>query len=133
MGPDGSRQAMKGEAQCSFKMGNRWLSMMTKDELEGYGTIWGEFSASYDPEQKKWVGTWKDSMSPLILVLKGEMKGNVLALSADPVELTGMGKVGFEVLYTKRSDDEFSLTVSMVVDGQKMPAMTNVYKRVKSS
>ncbi len=131
MGADGSQQKMTGRAEGAMKMGNRWLTLMTQDNLEGYGEIWGEFSASYDANTKKWVGTWRDSMSPLILMLKGEMKGNKIMMASDPVELEGMGKVAFEVLYDKKSDDEFVLTVSMVAGGQKIPAMTNTYKRSK--
>lgn len=125
----GTMQPMTGHSTISMKMDGRWLCMENEDNLEGYGKLTGQVLLSYEENSKKWVGTYVDSQSALILQFKGDLKDGKLTLNTEETEMEGMGKMSFEVVYEKKSDKEFVLTVSIVAGGQKQTAMTNTYTK----
>ena len=61
----------KGAETCKLLKGGMWLvshfeGEMAGMEFDGAGTF------GYDPTEKKYIGTWVDSMSPHMMIIKGD-------------------------------------------------------------
>src|SRR5262245_16496205 len=62
MAPDQPEQEIKGVETCEM-LGEFWILFDIKAEM--FGTPWrGHGTLGFDPEKKKYVGTFIDSMSP---------------------------------------------------------------------
>jgi hypothetical protein len=61
----------KGSETNELLEGGMWLVSRFKGEIFGM-PFSGMGTVGYDPIEKKYVGTWVDSMSPYLMVMKGE-------------------------------------------------------------
>jgi hypothetical protein len=61
----------KGTEENELLQGGMWLVSRFKGEIFGM-PFSGMGTAGYDPIEKKYVGTWVDSISPHLTIMKGE-------------------------------------------------------------
>src|SRR5690606_19546068 len=89
----------------------------------------------YDPEKKKYIGTWVDSMMHHMWKYEGEVdaSGKKLTLEADGPNYLEPGKTSkFRDIYEFKSDDEIATSSQMQgPDGQWITFMTGTAKRKK--
>ena len=89
----------------------------------------------YDPERKRFVGTWVGSMMTHLWVYEGALDdaGKVLTLNADGPSMTGNGKMTkYQDIIELKGDDCHILTARMLGDdGKWSEIMTAEYRRKK--
>lgn len=89
----------------------------------------------YDPEKKKYIGTWIDSMMGHMWKYEGEVDagGKKLVLEADGPNFTTPGKTSrFRDAYEFKTKDHILVTSSMQDDnGEWIPFMTGNFRRKK--
>jgi uncharacterized protein DUF1579 len=61
----------KGTETCKLLKGGMWLVSHFEGEMAGMEFA-GAGTFGYDPLEKKYVGTWVDSMSPQMMIIKGD-------------------------------------------------------------
>jgi hypothetical protein len=61
----------KGTETCKLLNGGMWLVTHFEGEMAGMEFA-GAGMFGYDPTEKKYVGTWADSMSPHMMTIKGD-------------------------------------------------------------
>jgi hypothetical protein len=61
----------KGIETCKLLKGGMWLVSHFEGEMAGMEFA-GAGMFGYDPTEKKYVGTWADSMSPHMMTIKGD-------------------------------------------------------------
>lgn len=89
----------------------------------------------YDPERKRFVGTWVGSMMTHLWVYEGELDaaGRVLTLNTEGPRMSEEGGLAkYQETIEFRGDDERMFTSRMLGDdGQWHPVMTATYRRKK--
>ena len=113
-----------GVETATLTCGGLWLvsdfkgSMMGQD-FSGHGIM------GYDPEKKKYVGVWVDSMQAHLSTSEGEVDptGKVFTAVADEMKMIDQ--------FTDDDTREFSM-IAPGPDGQEATVMTLTYKRKKS-
>ncbi len=132
MGP--GQPAIKGKGTMNARMlGDFWvINDMTGDmggEMTAVQTI------GYDPEKKKYVGTWVDSMMNHMWKYEGtvDQSGKTLTLEAEGPSFADPGKVTkYRDAYEFKSADHIVATSSMQdADGKWIVFMTGQIRRVK--
>lgn len=84
MDPDSKPIVSKG-VEKNKMLGEHWV--IGKFESEMFGQKFhGQSQVGYDPVKKKFVGTWIDSMSPMLNLLEGTMNGNTLTMYAKGID-----------------------------------------------
>ncbi len=122
------------ESKCTETVelvGGMWL--VSKFEGEIMGTPFeGRGTSGYDPEKKKYVGTWIDSVSPTMMLMEGDYDPATKTLTAtaegrDPAS-------GEKVIYKEisRTIDQNTRSFEMQIPGENgeyWTMMTIEYKR----
>lgn len=87
----------------------------------------------YDPESKKYVGTWIGSMMTIMWVYRGFVEGNTLNLDADGPSMTGDGTTATYRDAIEFVDDDHRVMRSQMLTGEAKGNifMTARYTRVK--
>ena len=133
MGPDQPPMKCKGSL-TSRSLGGFWvINEMTGDMM---GTpMTGIQTIGYDPEKKKYVGTWVDSMMNHMWQYEGSVddSGKILTLEADGPNFAADGKMTkFRDVYEFKSPDHILATSLMLgEDGQWVTFMTGHSHRKK--
>jgi hypothetical protein len=70
-GPGAEPIKSKGTETCKMLKGDMWLMSQFEGEIAGTEYA-GAGMSGYDPIEKKYVGTWADSMSPHMMTIKGD-------------------------------------------------------------
>lgn len=113
----------------AFWVINEMNSKMMEMPMRGVQTI------GYDPEQKKYVGTWVDSMTNFMWHYRGTVdeSGRKLTLSAEGPNFMAEGKTAqFRDAYEFKSPDHIIVTSSMQgEDGEWITFMSGDAKRIK--
>ena len=134
MGPDAPPETCDGRETVTA-VGKYWIvSTMKGGPVDPPMT--GVMTVGYSPEQKKFVGTWVDSMTTHMWKYEGTLNesGTVLTLEADGPNMMEPGKTAkFRDVTEFKSDDHKVMTSSMQLpDGQWVQFMTmDCRKRAK--
>lgn len=127
----GKPKKSKGTSIFRVILGGRYLQQNFRGKIEGEN-FRGIGTTGYDNAQKKYVGTWIDSMSTGIMHTEGKY---------DPKTntMTEMGKVASPIgpmkmkMVTKYIDEnKFHFTMSLVAEGGEQKMMEITYTRAAS-
>ncbi len=118
----------------SRTIGGLWVINEMSVNLGG-ATMGGLQTIGYDPEKKKYVGTWVDSMSHFIWRYEGSVDdtGKILTLSAERPNFVVPGKLSnYQDVYEFKSADEFFMASKVQGEnGEWATFMTGTAKRTK--
>jgi hypothetical protein len=121
----------KGIEKNELLQGGMWLLTRFEGEIVGM-PYHGAGTTGYDPVEKKYVGTWVDSMSPHLLTSKGEYDAakKILNSTAQGRDVT-TGQPYTAKLVTRYPDDDNRAFEMYMVgpDGQQIKTMEIKYKR----
>lgn len=81
MAPDQEPVKSKG-AMSGSMIGSFWAVVVVKGEMMGQ-PFTGQGTFGYDPNRKKYIGTWVDSMMNHLWLYEGTVEGNKLILPSD--------------------------------------------------
>jgi hypothetical protein len=116
-------------------LGGLWILAEGQGEIPGVGAATWIMTLGYDPQKKRYVGTWIGSMMTHLWVYNGELDpdGRVLTLDAEGPNMTAEGKMTkFKDVIEFKSDDHRMLTSHMLGDdGKWQQLMTATYRRKK--
>ena len=134
MGPD--KPSVKSAGTESVRsLGGLWIIGEGKGEMPNGETGNMVLTVGYDPEAKKYVGTWIGSMMARLWVYDGSLDaaGKVLTLEADGPDMVNPGKTAKYRDVTEIKDADSRLFYSQVLgeDGQWHTFMTSTYRRRK--
>jgi Protein of unknown function (DUF1579) len=131
-GPDGSADTTKG-TETNFMLGNMWIISHFKGEMMGM-PFQGSSQTGFNPETKKYTGSWVDSMSPHAMTMEGEYDEATKTFTSHGV---GKDPAGTEMkmkMTTRHNDDGTRLfTMYGEVEGQSMKMMEILYTRAKAN
>jgi hypothetical protein len=121
-GPDSEPVVAKGVEVNTVLPGGLWVSSTFQADFGGM-TFEGRGQFGYDPNKKKYVGSWIDSMSPALTVLEGsyDAKTKTLTYKGDGVCPIDGSKVAHRMVTTTKADGtrEFVLYVTGTQTGGK--------------
>jgi hypothetical protein len=116
-------------------LGGLWVVCEGEGEMPGGGTATVIMTLGYDPERKRYTGTFIGSMMTHLWVYDGELDagGKALILSTDGPNFTGDGKiVKYNDIVEIKSRDHRTLRSRVLGDdGQWVDIMTANYRRVR--
>jgi hypothetical protein len=121
----------KGTAEYKIGLGGLWLLLHFKGDFAG-APFEGRGATGYDPNKKKYVSSWIDSMSSQMLLLEGnfDKDGHTYTEVGE-----GMGEGGklqkMKSVYEFKGDDKFVFTMYTVADGKDQQMMQITYTRKK--
>ncbi len=114
--------------------GEFWVASEIKNSLAG-NPMGGLLTIGYDPEKRKYVGTWIDTMTSHLWKYEGtvDARGKILTLEAEGPNPTMPGKrARYRDVTEFKSRDHKVLTSSMqLADGTWVPFMTMHCRRKK--
>ena len=137
-GPDQPPHKMKG-TETVRSLGGLWTLGEGQGEMPGGGVAQMLMTLGYDPQKKRFVGTWIGSMMTHLWVYDGELDaaGRVLTLNAEGPRFNAEGKADgsmakYQDIIEFKSDDHRTLTSrALGEDGKWQEFMTAHYRRVK--
>ncbi len=116
-------------------LGGLWILAEAEGEMPGCGHATMMMTLGYDPQRKRYVGTWIGSMSTHMWVYDGALDGGEtgLALDAEGPSMAGDGKMAqYRDVIEFRSNDHRVLTSHMLGDdGKWQQFMTANYRRTR--
>lgn len=134
MGPD--KPSMKSAGTESVRsLGGLWIVGEGKGETPNgqMGTML--ITVGYDPEKKKYVGTWVGSMMTKLWVYEGYLNeaGTTLTLEAEGPDMTDPGKTAKyqDIIEIKGNDEHLFYSQAQGGDGQWHRFMNSTYRRRK--
>jgi hypothetical protein len=121
----------KGSEKCELLPGGMWLVSRFDGEMMGMQFA-GVGTFGYDPVEKKYVGTWIETMSPHLMIIKGEYDEATRTMTS-----TGEGRdyatgKPFTAKLVTRNVDANTRTFEMHMpgpDGKHVKMMEIKYKR----
>jgi hypothetical protein len=132
MGPDSPSGKSTG-TESVRSLGGVWFLAEGQGEMPDGDTLTTLMTLGYDPEKKRYVGTWIGSMITYLWVYDGELDAaeRVLTLSAEGPSMAGDGKMAkYKDVIEFKSDDYRVLTAHMLQDnGEWHHFMTSHYRR----
>lgn len=130
VGPDGKPSTSKGVSEMKMTLGGWWLVDDFTAEMMGM-PFQGHGMTGYDPNKGKYVQSWADSMSPMLMVLEGnfDKDGKVLTM-------TGMGPgmdgkpAQYRNVTTWKDSNTFVYEIFVTgADGSEAPMLKITYTR----
>ena len=116
-------------------IGGLWIVAEGEGEMPGGGTGTSVMSLGYDPQKKRYVGTWIGSMMAQLWVYdNGSLDADqkVLTLESEGPSMSGNGTAKYRDAIELKSDDHRVLTSRMQgEDGSWQLFMTAHYRRKK--
>jgi hypothetical protein len=114
-------------------LGGLWILAEGQGEMPGGGTATTMMTLGYDPQKKRYVGTWVGSMMTYLWVYDGELDAaeRVLTLNAQGPSMATEGKIAkYKDVIEFRNDNHRVLASHMLGDdGQWRGFMTANYRR----
>jgi len=114
-------------------VGGLWIVAEGTGEMPGGSPATMILTLGYDPQKKRFVGTWIGSMMTHLWVYDGALdaEGRILTLNSEGPDMTGEGKlVQFRDVIEVKGDDRRTLTSYMLgADGTWLKVMTATYLR----
>jgi hypothetical protein len=134
MGPDQPKSKSTGTEKVR-SLGGLWTVGEGQGEMPGGGEATMIMTLGYDPEKKRYVGTWIGSMMTYLWIYDGELdaSGKVLTLNAEGPNMLTPGKMTrYKDVIEFKSDDHRVLTShALGEDGKWHQFMTAHYRRKK--
>ena len=127
---DPSQPPMETNATESVeKVGEFWTLSHYKCDMMGMPFV-GRATMGFDPNKKKWVSTWIDSMSPVLFVLTGTQKGDTITLEGEAWSCMTNSVLKHRTTekHIGKNERIFEMFCTMP-DGNEIKMMTNHYKR----
>jgi len=116
-------------------IGGLWIVAEGHGEMPGCGPATTMMTLGYDPQKKRYVGTWVDSMMTHLWIYDGELDAaeRVLTLNAEGPSMAGDGRMAqYRDVIELRSDDHHVLKSHVLGDdGNWQHFMTADYRRKK--
>jgi hypothetical protein len=116
-------------------LGGLWFLAEGQGEMPGGGTAKMMTTLGYDPQKKRYVGTWVGSMMTHLWVYDGELDAaeKVLTLNSQGPSMAGDGKMTqYRDVIEFKSDDHRVLTAQVMGDdGKWQQLMAMNYRRKK--
>ena len=113
-GPDRKAVVSSGTEVNTVVAGGLWVvsrfeAVIDGKQFEGHGHF------GYDPLKKKYVGTWIDSMSPILSLLEGryDAKTKTMTYEGEYIDFGDKGKYTQRLVTTLNSDGTRTSTLSM--------------------
>jgi hypothetical protein len=132
MAPGKPPERFKG-TESVRSLGGLWILAEGRGEMPGSGVETMLLTLGYDPQKKRYLGTWIGSMMSHLWVYDGALDaaGKVLALDADGPDMAGTGKMAkYRDVVEFESDDHRILTSQVLGDDGKWTRfMTAHYRR----
>jgi hypothetical protein len=114
-------------------LGGLWILAEGQGEMPGGGTATTMMTLGYDPQKKRFVGTWVGSMMTYLWVYDGELDAaeSVLTLNAEGPSMATEGKIEkYKDVIEFKNDNHRVLTSHMLGDdGEWHGFMTANYRR----
>jgi len=114
-------------------LGGLWILAEGQGEMPGGGTATTMMTLGYDPQKKRFVGTWVGSMMTYLWVYDGELDAaeRVLTLNAEGPSMATEGKIEkYKDVIEFKNDNHRVLTSRMLGDDGKWHGfMTANYRR----
>ena len=116
-------------------LGGLWIVAEGEGEMPGGGTGTSVMTLGYDPQKKRYVGTWVGSMMANLWLYDGSLDAGekVLTLNSEGPGMSGDGTLAkYKDVIELKSDDHRVLTSHVQgEDGSWQPFMTAHYRRRK--
>jgi hypothetical protein len=131
--PDADPMESKGSEKSELLGNGMWLVSHFEGTIAGM-PFEGAGAFGYDPTEKKYVGTWVDTMSPYLLTIKGDYDAGAKTMTS---MAEGRDPATVEVSVSKMvsryiDDDTRTFEIQMKGDdGEYRKMMEIVYKRAK--
>lgn len=110
-------------------IGNFWVVIDRKSDIGGYD-YHGRATYGFDSRKKKYVGTWTDSMAPILWQYEGEANGNRLAVESEGPHPYLPGNHKFRNTWEFKTADEVVLTSEMEGrDGKMTTILKSICQR----
>lgn len=134
MGPDQPPMKMRG-TESVRSIGGMWIMGEGKGEMPGGGAATMMLTVGYDPEKRRYIGTWIGSMMTHLWIYDGEVdaSGKILTLNAEGPNMATPGTTAkYQDITEFKSDDHRVMRSQMLgPDGKWVPFMEAHYHRVK--
>jgi hypothetical protein len=134
MGPDQPPEKFKG-SESVRSLGGVWVLCEGRGEMPDGGMATTLMTLGYDPQKKRYVGTWIGSMMTHLWVYDGALDAaeKVLTLDTEGPDFAAEGKMAqYKDVIEFKSDDHRVLASHMLGDdGQWHGFMTANYRRKK--
>ena len=112
-------------------MGGFWLISHFEGDFGGQ-KFEGRGLDTYDPEKKKYVSAWADSMAPFLLVMEGDYDKENKTLTATGEGQSPAGKVKYKAVTKMMDADTMEFTLSAPgKNGKEEVMLTITYNRKK--
>ena len=122
-------------AESVRSLGGLWIQAEGQGEMPGCGPVTTLLTLGYDPQKKRFVGTWVGSMMTHMWVYDGALDpaGTVLTLDTEGPSMAGDGKMAkYQDVIEVQSDDHRILSSQVLGDdGKWFRFMTAHYRRRK--
>jgi len=129
MDGSGKVESSKGVMQNELVLDGRFLqSRYDGGDMKGIGFL------GYDNSKQKYVGTWMDTMSTMVMVSEGtaDASHKVITTTSDITDPTSGKKMTTRGVTTVISNDKHTYEMYMPgPDGKEMKCLTIVYTRTK--
>lgn len=133
MGPDQPPMKWKG-SEMVRSLGGLWTLGDGKGEMPDGSPATMIMTLGYDPQKKRYVGTWIGSMMTHLWIYDGELdaSGNVLSLAADGPSFTDPTKMAkYKDVIEFKNDDHRILTSHLLGDDGKWTQFSTAHYRRK--
>jgi hypothetical protein len=134
MGPDAPPEKFRGTERVR-SIGDLWFLSEGEGQMPDGGPSTTLATLGYDPQKKRFVGTFIGSMMTYLWVYDGSLdaSGKVLTLDTEGPGMTGDGKIAkFQDVIEIKSEDQRTLTSRVQgEDGTWTQMMTMMYRRTK--
>jgi uncharacterized protein DUF1579 len=114
-------------------LGGLWILSEGQGKMPGGGAATMIVTLGYDPQKKRYVGTWVGSMMTNLWVYDGvlDADGKTLTLDTEGPDMSVEGKTAkYRDVYEIKSDDHRILTSHVLgADGKWLKFMTANYRR----
>ena len=116
-------------------IGGLWTQAEGQGEMPGGGPATTIMTLGYDPQKKRFVGTWIGSMMTHLWIYDGEVDAaeRTLTLNSEGPSMSGDGTMSkYQDVIEFKSNDHRTLTARVrTADGQWQQFMTVEYRRKK--
>jgi len=134
MAPDEPPMKHKG-TESVRSIGGLWIQGEGQGEMPGGGKATMLLTLGYDPNKKRFVGTWLGSMMTYLWTYEGELDAaqKVLTLNATGPSMAGDGGMAKyqDIIEIVSKDERLLRSQQQQPDGSWKHFMTARYKRVK--
>jgi hypothetical protein len=134
MGPDQPPEKSTG-TETVRSLGGLWVVAEGQGEMPGCGTATTMMTIGFDPQKRRFTGTWVGSMMTYLWLYDGELDADerVLALHNEGPSMSSDGKMAKykDVIELKDNDHRVMTSHMLGEDGQWHQFMTVNYSRNK--